>query len=72
MLVNVVRGVLFTLGVYLVMGSIVAVPFLTFGIGRVDPAAKAAPWTFRALVFPGVVAMWPLLARRWLNSWKAR
>jgi hypothetical protein len=62
---DIVHGALWT---YVAIGLIVAVPFLAFGIGRIDPAAKAAPWTFRALVFPGVVALWPLLARRWLRS----
>ncbi len=68
MIVDVVRGALLAVASYLAIGSIFAVPFLFFGIGRIDPAAKGAPWTFRALVFPGVVAMWPLLVRRWLNS----
>jgi hypothetical protein len=66
-----VRGAIWVAGIYLATGVIVAVPFVVFGIGRVDPAAKAAPWTFRALVLPGVVALWPLLAQRWLRS-KAR
>jgi hypothetical protein len=72
MIVDVARGALFAVATYLAIGSLVAVPFLIFGIGRVDPAAKAAPWTFRALVFPGVVAMWPLVVRRWLSSRRGR
>ena len=72
MIFDVVHGALFTLAVYLAMGSIVAVPFVVFGIGRVDPAAKAAPWTFRALVLPGVVALWPLFVHRLLKSRKTR
>jgi len=72
MIVDAVRGALFVVAGYLAIGSLVAVPFLIFGIGRVDPAAKAAPWTFRALVFPGVVAMWPLVVRRWLSSRRGR
>lgn len=63
---------LFALAAYLAIGSIVAVPFVLFGVGRIDPAAKEAPWTFRALVVPGVVAMWPLLVRRWLRSLRVR
>jgi hypothetical protein len=69
---DVVHGALFALATYLVIGSVVAVPFVIFDIGRIDPAAKAAPWTFRALVLPGVVAMWPLLVRRFTQSRKAR
>lgn len=72
MIVDVVRGALCAVETYLAIGSIVAVPFLILGIGRIDSAAKAAPWTFRALVFPGVVAMWPLVVRRWLSSRRVR
>jgi hypothetical protein len=71
-IVDVVRGVLFAVATYLVIGSIVAVPFVLFGIGRIDPSARGAPLTFRALVFPGVVAMWPLILRRWVSSRRVR
>ena len=69
---DVVHGALFALATYLVIGSVVAVPFVIFDIGRIDPAAKAAPLTFRALVLPGVVAMWPLMLQRWLMSGRTR
>jgi len=72
MIADVVRGALLAVATYLAIGSIVAVPFLVFGVGRIDPAAKGAPLTFRALVFPGVVAMWPLVVRRWLSSRRVR
>jgi len=65
-------GALVTLASYLAIGSIVAVPFVIFGIGRIDPAAKAAPWTFRALVLPGALALWPLLVRRWMRTRRIR
>jgi hypothetical protein len=71
-IVDVVRGVLFAVATYLAIGSIVAVPFVLFGIGRIDPSARGAPLTFRALVFPGVVAMWPLILRRWVSSRRVR
>jgi len=59
------EGLLFAVAAYAAIGSILAVPLLAFGLGRIDPAAKAAPWTFRVLVLPGVVALWPFLVRRW-------
>jgi len=59
-------GLLYTGAAYVACGSIAAVPLLAFGLGRIDPAAKSAPWTFRALVLPGVIALWPFLIRRWL------
>jgi hypothetical protein len=60
--------VLVAFAAYLAIGAIVAAPFLTFGIGRVDPGAEKAPWTFRLLVLPGVVALWPFVLRRWLTA----
>jgi len=71
-IVNVVEGALVALAIYLAIGCFVAVPFLVFGIGRVDPAAKAAPFTFRVLVLPGVVAMWPFVLRRWWSPRRIR
>ena len=72
MIVEIVRGVLLAVSTYLAIGSIVALLFVFFGIGRIDPSARGAPLTFRALVFPGVVAMWPLILRRWLSSRRVR
>jgi hypothetical protein len=62
------RTILWIAGAYLGIGSIVTVPLVLSGIGRIDPAAKAAPWSFRVLVVPGVVAFWPLLLRRWIAA----
>ena len=50
---------------YLAAGVLFALAFLSRGIGRIDPAARGARWGFRALIAPGVVALWPWLARRW-------
>ena len=71
MVVSFVEGALVALAIYIAIGSILAVPFLIFGIGRVDHAAKGAPVMFRVLVLPGVVALWPLMVRRWRNPRKA-
>ncbi len=54
--------------VYLAVGVVFALAFLSRGIGRVDPASHGAPLAFRALIAPGVVALWPLLARRWRKA----
>jgi hypothetical protein len=50
---------------YLAAGVLFALAFLSRGIERIDPAAHGARWGFRCLIAPGVVALWPLLARRW-------
>jgi hypothetical protein len=56
------------LGVYAALGLVFAVAFVTRGVGRVDPAAREGTWGFRLLIVPGTVALWPLLARRWLGG----
>jgi hypothetical protein len=59
---------LILLGIYLLCGLIFAVPFVLVGAGKIDPHAKQGRWGFRLLIIPGTVALWPLLARRWLRG----
>lgn len=42
--------------------------FVAWGVGRVDAAARGAPLAFRLVILPGVVALWPVLARRWARA----
>jgi hypothetical protein len=56
------------LGAYAALGLVFAVAFVIRGAGRVDPAAREGTWGFRLLILPGSVALWPLLARRWLGG----
>lgn len=53
---------------YAVCGLLLAVPFVTFGVGRIDEAARGAPAGFRLLILPGAVALWPWIALRWLGA----
>lgn len=55
-------------GLYLLAGIVFAVPFVIKGVGRIDPAAMEGSRGFRLLIFPGVVALWPLLALRWWSG----
>jgi hypothetical protein len=51
---------------YALLGILFAVIFLSRGITDVDPKTASAPKSLRFLILPGVVAFWPLFARRWL------
>lgn len=64
----VVRLTISALAIYLLIGLIFAVPFVTLGIGRIDEGAKESRWGFRMIVIPGVIAVWPLLLRKWMHS----
>jgi hypothetical protein len=55
-------------GAYIVAGAVFAVVFLARGIGKVDAAAAASGKAFRLIVTPGVVALWPVLWRKWKES----
>ncbi|SDZ61671.1 hypothetical protein SAMN05444004_1354 [Jannaschia faecimaris] len=45
-------------------GALVALPFLAFGIDRVDEDARGA-YVFRPLLVPGIVMVWPFVLWRW-------
>ncbi len=56
---------------YLQAGLAVGVPFVWRGVSRVDEAARGTPAGFRLLILPGVVALWPPLAAKWLKAPRA-
>ncbi|MEZ5999485.1 hypothetical protein [Hyphomonas sp.] len=49
------------LGLYFAVGAVIALGFVAFGAGRIDPDAKAMPLQARLLVFPGAMGLWPLI-----------
>jgi hypothetical protein len=53
------------LGIHLGLGFIFSIFFVTKGVGKIDPTAKAGTIGFRLLIIPGTMAFWPLLAKRW-------
>jgi len=53
---------------YVAVGVLFAVPFVAFGVGRVDPTAASGTWGFRLAIFPGSVALWPVLLVRWVRG----
>ena len=61
---NQAEFILFVLNVWGIIGGVVAIPFLTFGIDRIDEDARGA-FVFRPLLIPGVVMIWPLVLWRW-------
>lgn len=58
------------LGVYLAAGVVFAAGFVTRGVGRVDAVAEHAGAGFRAVIFPGCVALWPVLVVKWARAAK--
>ncbi len=56
------------LGAYLGVGLVFALVFVWRGVGRVDTVAAHAGMGFLVVVIPGVMALWPLLAWRWMHA----
>jgi hypothetical protein len=59
--------VIWLAGAYAAAGVVFAAAFVTWGVQRVDPAAKGAQLGFRLLILPGCAALWPLLLGRWMR-----
>jgi hypothetical protein len=55
------------LTLYAALGVIFAIAFLVRGVSRIDAHAAGAGSGFRLMIFPGVVALWPLLLSRWIR-----
>jgi hypothetical protein len=49
------------------IGALVAAAFLLFGLDRADPAARGAA-SFRPLLLPGLVLLWPAVLWRWRGA----
>ena len=56
------------LEIYVLLGLLFALLFVTRGVQRVDTQAHNAPLGFRLIIIPGAVALWPLLLRRWYQG----
>jgi len=53
---------------YALAGVAFALMFLPRGVTRLDPRVAGAPKTLRLLILPGIVALWPLFAWRWITG----
>ena len=56
------------LSLYVAFGVVFAFAFVCVGVKRIDSQAVGTGLGFRILIFPGSVAFWPLLLRRWARG----
>ena len=61
----------YTLYAYAALGVAFGLAFVTVGVKRIDSQAIGSSVGFRVLIFPGSVAFWPLLFRRWISRKEA-
>ncbi len=57
---------LYALGLYALLGIVIAVAFVSFGVTQVLPYSMSLG--ARILVLPGAAALWPYVLVRWLTS----
>ena len=60
--------------VWSIVGLVISVPFLLFGLDRIDESSRGS-YAFRLLLVPGIILLWPIVLWRWyrlergLDSW---
>ena len=59
---------LYASALYAVLGVCVALAFVILGVTRILPQPATVTIPARVLLFPGAVALWPVVARRWLQA----
>jgi len=62
------KAFVFALTLYAGLGLLFAIPFVWFGVQRLDSEAQGSGIAFRLLILPGVAAFWPLFLRRWMTG----
>ena len=62
------QTIVWLLSSYVAAGLLFAPLFVTRGAARIDPSVQQSTWGFRLMIVPGVMALWPLLALRWLRG----
>jgi hypothetical protein len=59
---------LWALGVYVAVGAVTALAFVTVGVTRVLEHPAPVTVGARILFIPAATALWPLVLRRWLKA----
>ena len=67
MTVQAAQFVWLALFAYAALGALVAAGLLLGGLRRVDATAAKAPWHVKLLLLPGLIALWPIMLRRFLG-----
>jgi hypothetical protein len=65
-----VKTGLMVISLYLISGLLFALPFLVKGVHSLDEGVKKSSVFMKILIFPGTVALWPLLLSKWRKTKK--
>uniref|UniRef100_UPI004048E5D7 hypothetical protein n=1 Tax=Roseivirga sp. TaxID=1964215 RepID=UPI004048E5D7 len=66
----IISTVLILVGIYLLIGLFFCFVFFKKGIQSIDEGMKEAPIFMKILIFPGTVALWPVLLAKWRKTKK--
>lgn len=56
--------------IYVIAGIVFAIAFVAKGVNTVDKSSHGTSVGFKLLIFPGSVALWPILLSKWTNAKK--
>ncbi len=60
--------ILYSILVYLIIGLIFSIIFLTKWIHHVDEASHETSWSFKLVILPGCIMFWPVLLKKYRQS----
>lgn len=64
------EAIVFLLALYLGAGLVFSILFVAMGVQRIDSQANGSGAGFRLIILPGAIALWPVLAVRWVRGVK--
>ena len=62
------KAFVYVMTAYAGLGLLFAMPFVWFGVQRLDSEAQGSGIGFRLLITPGVAAFWPMFLYRWARG----
>lgn len=68
MLIHFIAVGLAALALYLALGLVFALVFVSLGVQRIDTSAVNASFGFRMIILPGTIALWPIMLVKWLKA----
>jgi hypothetical protein len=64
---TIILFVFIVIGIYLSLGLLFSIFFVSKGVNKLDEGAHGAGIGFRLVIIPGCMVFWPLLLKRWIN-----
>ena len=53
---------------YLAIGVLFSIAFVVKGVDAIDNEAARSPKTFRIVLVPGAILLWPVLIIKWMKA----